>query len=668
MRRALALLLVLASADLSAAELPWEFWKGPRVLPRLVPGDQVLLQSSRCPSNCRYDRTSEGDTRFLRVDGDEAVILEERGAGAITRIWMTAGLGVSEPLDPSVRIRIRLDGEETPRVDLPLPDLFRGTVPPFLAPLVGDRDVSSGGFFSYVPIPYRRGCRVSLVGALSYRLWFQLTYHRLAEAGDVATFTGREDLSALAGLLSRAGADPWPGAGETLSGRSTALPPRELAVLDVEGPGLVTGLRLRLPLPWGGAAVARLDVDGTRRAELPLSELFAVGTEPAVAPRSLLLGVDAGGWLYSYFPMPFWRSLSLTLVLPPQSYPSEVGVDWEVRVERGAPPEGSGFFTVVGWEGATAGTGRDLPLLDRSGRGKWVGLFAELRPGPDGSPEYLEGDERVYVDGSPHPSHDGTGAEDFFGGGFYFDRGPFSLPLHGCLDRRNGTGSDRTVAYRLLLSDAVPYASSLRVGLEPGPTGYLAMSARTVAYLYEQPAQALLPVDAVEPGDPASRAAHRYEAETPEECRPLDGSFGGDDPGVVRTTACYRRGGAARFELRPPVPGARRLRLRRRLDAADGSPAVAVLLGGEIAGELPAVAPNPFRRLLEQDLDLPGGAAGPLLKAVPFELVPVGPAASLAVGDIRWELLASPAGPLCDGSGGDPGCLVSSPAPPPGRR
>src|SRR5262245_23605378 len=175
---------------------PWEAWLDPRELPRLPPGDQVLLRSSHCPDGCRFDRTSDGDTRFLRVEGDEAVIFEEPGAGAIVRIWMTQGPGVSAPLDPAIRIRVRIDGESAPRLDLPLPALFDGSTPPFTAPLAFDREASSGGNVSYVPIPYRRGCKVSLVGAERERLWFQFTFHRLAQAGSFASFTGLEDLSA----------------------------------------------------------------------------------------------------------------------------------------------------------------------------------------------------------------------------------------------------------------------------------------------------------------------------------------------------------------------------------------------------------------------------------------------------------------------------------------
>jgi hypothetical protein len=74
------------------------------------------------------------------------VIFEESGPGAITRIWVTTGFGQSTPLPSGVRVRFYLDGEAGARLDLPLADLFSGTVPPFTAPLAGDQ--LNGGYFT----------------------------------------------------------------------------------------------------------------------------------------------------------------------------------------------------------------------------------------------------------------------------------------------------------------------------------------------------------------------------------------------------------------------------------------------------------------------------------------------------------------------------------------
>lgn len=654
-RRPLALLaaILLAGSAPSRARAPWEVWRDPAALPRLGPGDQVVTRSSFCPSGCAFDRTSEGDGRFLRLDGDEQVILEETGPGAIVRIWMTAGQGTSEPLDPAVRLRVRLDGSEEPAVDLPLPDLFSGRVAPFLPPLVAARDVSSGGNVSYVPIPYRSGCRVSLSGAGRYKLWFQLDLHRLSEAGAIETFTGREDLSGLARLLSSAGEDPWPGAGHVVRGEAAAVPPAWVDLLRLEGPGTLTGLRLRLPLPAGEEAVVRLAIDGEVRAELPAADLFALGRGTRTRARSLLVGLDADGWSYLFFPVPFRESLELTLRLPETTVPSLWTVPWEARVDPSAVPPEAGRFGAVLLE-AEGGAGRDVPLLEADGTGKWVGLFTTVGPGPGGGPGYLEGDERVFVDGSPHPARHGTGVEDLFNGGFYFDRGPFALPLHGCLDRGvDSSGQERTAAYRLFLTDAVPWTSSIRATLEGGPTGQLPLRARTVAYLYDRAGAALVPLASVDPGDPASLAASAYRAEGAPECGPLSSGWpGGSD--TVTVTACRREGGESTFRLRLPPPGVGRLRLRRRLDAGTPGQEAEVLLDGVRAGSFPPVEANPWLRLREADLDVPPAAVPARTREVTVTVRPVPRGWSPAFTEAGWELFGElPSVPVA-GEGDEP--------------
>ena len=66
-------------------------------------------------------------------------------------------------------------GATLPLVDLPLPDVFSGTTAPFLAPVVADRTTSGGGNVSYVPIPFRKGCEITLVGGETAKVWFQVT-------------------------------------------------------------------------------------------------------------------------------------------------------------------------------------------------------------------------------------------------------------------------------------------------------------------------------------------------------------------------------------------------------------------------------------------------------------------------------------------------------------
>lgn len=142
MRAALAAVGMFAAGVATAA--PWEVWTSPAALAQLDPRDQVLERSSHCFGGCRYDRDGRGPEnpalnpwpdRFLYAGGGETAVFDERGAGAVTRIWMTSGFGTSTCLDPAIRVRFYVDGAALPALDLPLPALFDGSTAPFVPPL-----------------------------------------------------------------------------------------------------------------------------------------------------------------------------------------------------------------------------------------------------------------------------------------------------------------------------------------------------------------------------------------------------------------------------------------------------------------------------------------------------------------------------------------------------
>ena len=71
-------------------------------------------------------------------------------------------------------VRVELN-DEPPRLALDRKALFAGTRAPFVAPLAGDRTVSSGGYCSVVPIPFARRLRIS---TSTVPHWMQITYTR----------------------------------------------------------------------------------------------------------------------------------------------------------------------------------------------------------------------------------------------------------------------------------------------------------------------------------------------------------------------------------------------------------------------------------------------------------------------------------------------------------
>jgi hypothetical protein len=471
--------------------MPWEWWRDLAVLASVPDGDRTVTRSSFCPSGCELDRHSAGDSRFIDVRRGEGVIFETDGAGALTRIWMVMGDGVSEPLDPSIRLRVRVDGRRTPVVDLPLPEVFSGRTPPFLAPLVLHRTGSGGGNVSYVPIPFRDGCSVSLVGADDAKIWFQVTARLVAEPGGVRSFSGEDPVEGMRSMLERAGSDPWVGGPfPTTSGVAVLPPGGGEVVATLEGPDLINGLMLRVNRKHWHRLGLRLTFDDQPARLVTLLDLFGVTDVDGGPPRSLLFGADEQGDLYCYFPMPYFDRAVVELLRRPVEGPARVRVEYALRTAGRPPPPDAGVFHLQSRRHDGSSERRAIPWLDLSGRGALVGLALGLSPKSGRGWGFLEGDERIRIDGEPTPSWHGTGVEDLFNGGFYF-RNPelkptsFATAIAGAPAIRRQ--SPRVGMYRLFLGDAVVFSSSIQAELETGPTGEIPVRGRSIAFAYLRP-------------------------------------------------------------------------------------------------------------------------------------------------------------------------------------
>ena len=117
-------------------------------------------------------------------------------------------------------------------------ELFGGTNAPFLAPLVGNDLVSSGGFYCYLPLPFQHAIKIKS-NATSGSFYYNIGYHLYsADTKSVKTWTGSEDSSVALKLWKRAGLDPKEDAGNTTISKSfdlhNAAEPKTL--LDVAEP------------------------------------------------------------------------------------------------------------------------------------------------------------------------------------------------------------------------------------------------------------------------------------------------------------------------------------------------------------------------------------------------------------------------------------------------
>ncbi|MFZ4595063.1 MAG: glycoside hydrolase family 172 protein, partial [Verrucomicrobiaceae bacterium] len=108
---------------------------------------------------------------------------------------------------------------------------------------------------------------------------------------------------------------------------------------------------------------------------------------------------------------------------------------------------------------------RHYTVLDIKGRGHFIGCGLAVQ-GLESTLSYLEGFPFVHVDGETEPSLKYWGTEDFFGGSYYFERGAFAGPYSGATVVNKSQG--RFAGYRLLIKDAIPFQTGIKVQLAHG--------------------------------------------------------------------------------------------------------------------------------------------------------------------------------------------------------
>jgi hypothetical protein len=649
-----------------ATGLPWEIWESPARLARLDAADQVIEQSSHCPQGCRYDRSNAGfedppdnptPQRWLYRDGEEVVLFDERGPGALTRVWMTSGSGVSACFDPSLRIRFYIDGNAAPVIDMPLSTFFDGAVAPFTPPLVANRQMSSGGFVSRVPIAYTQSLRVALIGADNgpnpctgsnqKLLWYQFTAHRLAQGSTVTNFSLSEDFSAWRAFLDHPGDDPWSAMLAPLA-FSEVLEPGESQVLATRnGAGWLRGIRLQLAPDRRAEIRLRISIDNETAVDMTLTDFFASSSTASLPAQSLFIGQDSVGRLFSWWPMPYAQSVSVELVAA-ADLSAPTAVSGFLAFDNAPVASDAGRFRATLADSCVGGG--DIEMLEERGAGKIVGISVRYRGDGSGDRSYLEGDERVVLDGAVTPTWYGTGAEDFFDAGFYFDHGEFSSPFSGASEV-DADGSGTTAAYRIFATDPILYSHSIRWTQEAGlsPSQPVPMCARRVIYRYHRDQALTVSYGRFEVGDAAQAAAHTYQASPSALCSMQSGLYSDEPPSARMAVDCRYASGFSSFTF-SPVAMAGPLRLRRTFDAAYGmagssasASAAEVRVNGVSVGWFPPASVNRTRRWQEQEIQLPEFINTGELH---FTVAPLVDSNSDGFGESAWELLGGWVDPL----------------------
>ncbi|MEU4194759.1 DUF2961 domain-containing protein [Kribbella sp. NPDC026611] len=458
--------------------------------------------------------------------GDRGRLHDRRGlrSGQVDSIWSTRLRNGVPDVSDTGTIKITLDG--TTVVDRSLKDVTDGGLgAPFVHPLVSNASQAGGGFQIKVPMPYRQSMQI----VVQQNPWFyHVNYRHFPDAVGVPTFSMSDQANDVLGKLRAAGTtDPKPAAPGATTGSQTHAVGNgeEVAFGTVSGPGSISALKLRFVGATPSDAVLaglrlRIAFDGRTTVDSPVGEFFGTGLG-AYAVNSLMFAADpaAGGWFTTWWPMPYRSAATVSLVNQSGVAIGSVEVQvtsapdakWATDLLPGGP---AAYFTAVSNRGRTT-WGDDWQFADLTGRGKLVGIAQTMSIGPESGTnrEYLEGDERVYIDGSMTPQQHGTGTEDFYEGGWYFAGGPFTAAFTGNTAHEVGAAGcprECDAVYRLLLNESMSYDSSFRFGIEHGQQDDWFADYGSTAFLYTQPTVSTHETDAIDLGDTADRTAHGY--------------------------------------------------------------------------------------------------------------------------------------------------------------
>ncbi|MBZ4187347.1 glycoside hydrolase family 172 protein [Niabella beijingensis] len=410
-----------------------------------------------------------GNYSYIRKEAGGLVIFDEKGQGVIERIWTPT------PTDDT--LDFYFDGSISPALSIKFRDLFNNTVFPFLKPLA---DHKVGGFYSYVPIPYKQGCKIVFRGPKI--LFHQIQYRTYDQRYRVETFRNRftknEEalLNRTAALWSNENRDiqQWyPVDPETVSHELLLKPGAVAKLADLRQGGRIVGIELMPAAAFSGLH-KQIDLKITWDNEafpavyMPVADFFGFAYG-ARSMESLFLGATPVK-AYSYLPMPFDQRATIELVYREGAAAVPVALTAKVfytRQKRDVVKEGR-FYAF--WKNEQPQQGSPYVFLEGRGKGHYIGTLLQGQA-TDAThfTEFFEGDDRTEIDGVM-TAH-GTGSEDYFNGGWYAQPGGWverlGAPLSGCLDYTLPLG--RTGGYRFFLSDKMPFYKEIRHTIEHGP-------------------------------------------------------------------------------------------------------------------------------------------------------------------------------------------------------
>jgi hypothetical protein len=423
------------------------------------------------------------------------VVSRFEGSGHMVRMWMGMQSLLAGPADDEV-LRIYVDDEPRPRVDVPLAQAFDGRAGEIFAPPFGAGSPSRLAW--YYPVSFRKKLIVAIDRLGDYDAIYyhcdvvsddpsgdplpsgRLPERELAQQQLAAVFRPAGTLQLLldepvAVTLSSGGLREL-----SLAGPATI---HELKV-RVKDSAVALLMQVRARLTWDGASAPAIDVS--------LADLLGGSVPPENSSLALTSLVEADERILALkLPMPFRTGAKLSF-----ENVGEAAIAFELRVsgERAVPEEKFGYLHVSRSE--TDGPTREAQrvAVSASGRGRLVGLCNEVQghADPAAGIQYdqlnmLEGDLRGMIDGKL--ALNGTGSEETADDVFYFLDAPYAnafAQTWGIQNDRNRPPGRASFCSWHVLGRELDFQKSLELTFELGGAGNPSIVERykSVAYLY----------------------------------------------------------------------------------------------------------------------------------------------------------------------------------------
>ena len=328
---------------------------------------------------------------------------------------------------------------------------------------------TKGADLNWVPIPFENTFRMAYsrtrygTGYYIYQQFVKGTpLSTPIKTWDAKTPPAKEVID----LIHRAGSDIAPPADSSgvvqIGGDGVALPKSATLLVQKitpKEPAMLRALEFSIPVDQAiafGRTRLRItwDDEPGPSIDTPLALFFGAGTlynraksEYLVKAFPVNIRFDAERvHLACYIPMPFFRSAKIELV--GNGADDITGISWTARhVPFKDAPEQVGYLHATYRDHGKPTRGQDLVLLDTrdtEGGGDWSGQFigTSFIFSDRANLNTLEGDPRFFFDDSQTPQAQGTGTEEWGGGGDYWGGVEYDTPLrrssHGCAKNRRG--------------------------------------------------------------------------------------------------------------------------------------------------------------------------------------------------------------------------------------